>query len=146
MFLKIFQNSQKNIFSFFGVSLLIKLQAGNLKLSEATTGDVLGPTTLSKNTPTQALSWETCNYFKELLWMITSKLYLKRESNINVFLSILSVIQERLLVDDLRKTGFETAMRGSLFNKVASLTAWMSLTVLEKDCSMGISLWLLWNF
>ena len=146
MFLKILQNSQKNIFSFFGVSLLIKLQAGNLKLSEATTGDVLGPTTLSKNTPTQALSWETCNYFKELLWMITSKLYLKRESNINVFLSILSVIQERLLVDDLRKTGFETAMRGSLFNKVASLTAWMSLTVLEKDCSMGISLWLLWNF
>ena len=146
MFLKILQNSQKNIFSFFGVSLLIKLQAGNLKLSEATTGDVLGPTTLSKNTPTQALSWETCNYFKELLWMITSKLYLKRESNINVFLSILSVIQERLLVDDLRKTGFETAMRGSVFNKVASLTVWMSLTVLEKDCSMGISLWLLWNF
>ena len=146
MFLKILQNSQKNIFSFFGVSLLIKLQAGNLKLSEATTGDVLGPTTLSKNTPTQALSWETCNYFKELLWMITSKLYLKRESNINVFLSILPVILERLLVDDLRKTGFETAMRGSLFNKVASLTAWMSLTVLEKDCSMGISLWLLWNF
>ena len=146
MFLKILQNSQKNIFSFFGVSLLIKLQAGNLKLSEATTGDVLGPTTLSKNTPTQALSWETCNYFKELLWMITSKLYLKRESNINVFLSILPVIQERLLVDDLRKTGFETAMRGSVFNKVASLTVWMSLTVLEKDCSMGISLWLLWNF
>ena len=146
MFLKVLQNSQKNIFSFFGVSLLIKLQAGNLKLSEATTGDVLGPTTLSKNTPTQALSWETCNYFKELLWMTTSKLYLKRESNIDVFLSILSVIQERLLVHDLQKTGFETAMRGSLFNKVASLTAWISLTVLEKDCSMGISLWILWNF
>ena len=55
--------------------------------------------------------------------MITSKLYLKRESNINVFLSILPVILERLPLDDLRKTGFETAMRGSLFNKVASLTA-----------------------
>ena len=55
--------------------------------------------------------------------MTTSKLYLKRESNIDVFLSILSVIQERLLVDDQQKTGFETAMRGSLFNKVASLTA-----------------------
>ena len=55
--------------------------------------------------------------------MTTSKLYLKRESNIDVFLSILSVIQERLLVHDLQKTGFETAMRGSLFNKVASLTA-----------------------
>ena len=39
MFLKILQNSQKNIFS--GVSFLIKLQAGNLKPSEAATGDVL---------------------------------------------------------------------------------------------------------
>ena len=33
------RNSQKNIFA--GVSFLIKLQAGNLKLSEAATGDVL---------------------------------------------------------------------------------------------------------
>ena len=39
MFLKILQSSQKNIFS--GVSFLIKLQAGNLKPSEAATGDVL---------------------------------------------------------------------------------------------------------
>ena len=38
MFLKILQNSQMSIFA--GVSLLIKLQAGNLKLSEAATGDV----------------------------------------------------------------------------------------------------------
>ena len=39
MFLKILQISQKNVFA--GVSFLIKLQAGNLKLSEAATGDVL---------------------------------------------------------------------------------------------------------
>ena len=39
MSLKILQNSQKNIFAV--VSFLIKLQAGNLKLSEAATGDVL---------------------------------------------------------------------------------------------------------
>ena len=39
MFLKIFQNLQKNIVA--GVPFLIELQAGNLKLSEATTGDVL---------------------------------------------------------------------------------------------------------
>ena len=39
MFLKNLQNSQKNIFS--GVSFLIKLQAGNLKPSEAATEDVL---------------------------------------------------------------------------------------------------------
>ena len=39
MFLKVLQNSHKNIFS--GVSFLIKLQAGNLKPSETTAGDVL---------------------------------------------------------------------------------------------------------
>ena len=39
MFLKILQNSQKNIF--VGVSFLMKLQTVNLKLSEAATGDFL---------------------------------------------------------------------------------------------------------
>ena len=38
MFLEILQNSQKNIFA--GISFLIKLQGGNLKLSEVATGDV----------------------------------------------------------------------------------------------------------
>ena len=39
MFLKILQISQKNVFA--GVPFLIKLQAGNLKLPEAATGNVL---------------------------------------------------------------------------------------------------------
>ena len=39
MFLKILQNSQKNILS--GVLFLVKLQAGKLKPSEAAAGDVL---------------------------------------------------------------------------------------------------------
>ena len=39
MFLKTLQISQKDAFA--GVSFLIKLQAGNLKLSEAATGYVL---------------------------------------------------------------------------------------------------------
>ena len=39
MFLKILQNSQENVFA--GVSFVIKLPAGNLKLSEAATRDVL---------------------------------------------------------------------------------------------------------
>ena len=39
MFLKILQNSQKNIF--VGVSFLMKLQTVNLKLSEAATADFL---------------------------------------------------------------------------------------------------------
>ena len=38
MFLKILQSSQKNIFA--GISFLLKLVAGNLKLSETATGDV----------------------------------------------------------------------------------------------------------
>ena len=38
MFLKILQNSQRKFFT--GVSFLRKLQAGNLKLSEAATGNV----------------------------------------------------------------------------------------------------------
>ena len=39
IFLNILQNSQKNVYA--GVSFLIKLQAGNLKLSEAATADIL---------------------------------------------------------------------------------------------------------
>ena len=112
MFLKIFQNSQKNVLA--GVPFLIKLQTGNLKLSEAATGDlmlkevflkrrtcvsepavhrfstqnrffgiihkthrkrpvlkslfnkvaVLGSATLSGKTPTQMLSCEICEIFK----------------------------------------------------------------------------------
>ena len=38
MFLKILQNSHKNIFAV--ISFLIKFQAGNLKLTEAATADV----------------------------------------------------------------------------------------------------------
>ena len=37
MFLKVFQNLQKNIFA--GISFLIKLHVGNLKLLEAATED-----------------------------------------------------------------------------------------------------------
>ena len=46
MSLKILQNSKKNIFAV--VSFLIKLQARNLKLSVAATGDVLQKKALLK--------------------------------------------------------------------------------------------------
>ena len=39
IFLTILQNSKKNVFA--GVYFLIRLQAGNLKLPEAATGDVI---------------------------------------------------------------------------------------------------------
>ena len=45
-----------------------------------------GPADLLKKTPAQVLSSEIYNYFEEDLWMSTSKLYLKRDSNIGVFL------------------------------------------------------------
>ena len=40
-------------------------------------------------------------------------------------------------VEDLRTAGSETPVRGSLFNKVASLTAWTHLTVLEAEVATG---------
>ena len=60
------------------------------------------------------------------------------------------IIQEHLfaedLVEDLQTAGSEKLVRGSLFNLVASVTAWKHLTVIERDSSKGISLWILWNF
>ena len=41
--------------------------------------------------------------------------------------------------------GSETSVQGSLFNKVASLTAWRPLTVSKEDWGTSISLWILWN-
>ena len=81
------------------------------------------------------------NYFEELLWMSTSKLYLKRDSNISVFLWFFELFKNTYFVKDL-----ETPVLGFLFNKVASLMAWRPLAVLERDCSTSISLWILWNF
>ena len=78
--------------------------------------------------------------------MFTGKLCLKRNSNTGAFLWILWIIQEYYFVKNLRTASSERPVQESLFNKVASLTAWRPLTVLERDCSTGISLWILWNF
>ena len=108
------------------------------------------PATLLKKAPTQVFSCEICklfkkNYFEEHLWMSASKLYLKRDYNTGVFLWTL-LFKNTYFVVDLRMAGSETPIRGSLFNKVASVTAWKHLTVLERDPSKGIYLWILWNF
>ena len=50
-----------------------------------------------------------------------------------------------ILWEDLQMAGSETSVQGSLFNKVASLTAWRPLTVSKEDWGTGISLWILWN-
>ena len=132
MFLRILYNLQKNIF--VRVSLLIKLQPGNLKLSQAAIGDALqnffanflgkhlhwslfltelwlwGSATLLKKGFTTGKICEIfkSNYFEEHLWTATSKLHLKRESNPGVFLWILWIIQEHL---------FYRAYTNSLFFK-----------------------------
>ena len=105
-----------------------------------------GPATLLKKTPTQVLSCEICklfknNYFEEHLWMSGSKL-------LNLFSGkFCELFKNTYFAEDLRTTVFETPVRrGSLINKPASLMAWTHLTVLERDSSTGISLWILWNF
>ena len=95
-----------------------------------------------KKTPTQILSCEICklfknNYFEEHVWMSDSKLYWKRDSNTGVFSWISGII---------KTAGSEAPVQGSLFNKVASLTTWTHLTLLGRDSSTVISLWILWNF
>ena len=77
------------------------------------------------------------NYFEEDLRLSASKFYLKRDSNTGVFLWILWIIQETYFVEDLQMAGLEKPVLGSFFNKVASLTAWTHLTVLETETATG---------
>ena len=49
-------------------------------------------------------------------------------------------------LEDLQAGSSETPVRGSLFNKVANLTAPRLLAVLERDCCTVISLLILRNF
>ena len=88
-----------------------------------------GPETLLKKTQTDALPFETCKifkniYFEEHLWTTASKLSLKRNSNTGVFLRICELFKNIYLVEYLQTTGSQMLVRGSLFNKVASLMAW----------------------
>ena len=110
-----------------------------------------GAATLLKKSPTQVLSCEICklfknNYFEDYLWMSASKRYLKRDSNTGVSREFCELFKNTYFVEDLRRAGSETTVRGSLFNKVASLTTWTHVAVLERDSSTGTSLRILWNF
>ena len=136
MFLTNSESSQEK--TCVGVSFLIKLQFWK-------------PANLLKKAPIQVFSCEIWkffkkNYFAEHLWTFTSKLYLKRDSNTGVFLWFCVLFKNTYFVKDLWMAGSETPVWGSLFNKVASLTTWRHLTVLERDSSTGISLWVLRNF
>ena len=110
-----------------------------------------GPATLLKKTPIQVLSCEIRklfknNYFEEHLWTSASKHYLKRDSNTGAFLWILWIIQEHLFCSGSAIAQLWNTSEGFFFYKVASLTAWRLLKVLERDCRTVISLWILINF
>ena len=109
------------------------------------------PANLLKKTLTHVFSCEIYklfknNYFKEYLLKSAAKLYLKRDSKTGVFLCILCIIQEHLFCRGSMNDSFWNTSPGSLFNKVASLTAWRHLTVLDRDPSTYIFLQILRNF
>ena len=54
--------------------------------------------------------------------MSAPKLYLKRDSNIIFPHEFSELFKSTYFEEDLREAGSETSVRGSLFNKVASLT------------------------
>ena len=91
IFVKIFQNSQKNVLA--GVPFLIKLQTGNLKLSEAATGDVL-----------------------------LKKVFLKRRTGVSEPAVYTSSTQNRCFWT-IHKIRSKLPVLESLFNKVAVLRA-----------------------
>ena len=105
-----------------------------------------GPATLLKKTPTQVLSCEIWklfrnNYCEEHLWMSASKLYLETPKQV-FSRRFCELFKSNYFVEDLQTAVSETPVPGSLFNKVASLTYRTHLTVLERDSSTGISMWI----
>ena len=93
--------------------------------------------TLLKKALTHTFSSEICklfknNYFEEHLRSSSFKPYLKRDSNKGVFLWILWIIQEHLFCKGSINGCFWNTSAGSFFNKVASLTAWRHLIILER--------------
>ena len=73
------------------------------------------------------------NYFEEHLWTSASKHYLKRDSNSGASCEFRKLFKNTYILEDLQTACSETPVRESFFKKVASLTAWKPLTVLERD-------------
>ena len=71
--------------------MVLKIWEKSLLKSLFKKGTVLGPANLLRKSPTQVVSYEICNlfknnYFEEHLLMPTSELYLEKDSNIDIFL------------------------------------------------------------
>ena len=113
--------------------------------------ELWGSAALLKKAETQAFSCEIYklfkkNYFEEHLWMSASKHYLKRDSTQVLSCEFCKLLKNIYLLEDLQTACPQTPVRGSFFNKEASLMAWKLLTVVERDCCTGISLWIIRNF
>ena len=97
----------------------------------------------SKKTPTQRLYCEIWKlfknyYFEDYLWMSASKLYLKRDSSTGFFPCILGIIHEHLFCRGSTNGWSWNTSAVFIFSKVASLTVWTDLTVLETEPSTSI--------
>ena len=94
---------------------------------------------IKKGSESGAYLWNLPSFFEEHFWTTASKLYLKRDSNTSAC-EFCELFKNIFFVEHLQMTGPEIPVKGSLSNKVASLTGWRLLIILEKDSSTGVSL------
>ena len=139
------QGVLKNFPNFAGKNLCWSLFLINLEF--------WAPKTLLKKTQAQVFSCEIYkpfknNYFQEHLWTSASA-SLFGDSKKVLSCEFCKLFKNTYFLEDLqtassetsvRTASSETSMRKFFFNKVASLTAWRLLTVLERDCRRDISL------
>ena len=97
---------------------------------------------------TDVFLWNLKTFPEQLFWRISansaSKHCLKRYSVLSC--EFCKLFKNTYFLDNLQTACSQSSVIGSVFKKVASLTAWKRLTVLERDCHTGIFLWILSNF
>ena len=97
---------------------------------------------------TDVFLWNLKTFPEQLFWRISansaSKHYLKRYSVLSC--EFCKLFKNTYFLDNLQTACSQSPVIGSVFKKVANLTAWKRLTVLERDCHTGIFLWILSNF
>ena len=72
------------------------------------------------------------NYSEEHLWASASKHYLKTGSKSGTSCEFCKLFKNTYFLEDLLTACSKTPVKGTFFKKVASLTAWKPLTVLER--------------
>ena len=108
------------------------------------------PGNFLRKTPIQVFYCEIYKLFRTtILKNICKPLLLSiilKETQTRVFsCEFCKLLKNSYFLEDIRMACSQTPVRG-VFNKVTNLTARKILTVLERDCRTGISLWILRNF